>query len=662
MDVGGYVLKAILGDGGFGTVYLAERGGQNYALKLVSLVGLASWGERELLMLARVKHPNVVRLLGHWHWPDHEPGFLVVIMQYVEGRQLDVWARTENPSARRVLQRVLGVARALSAVHRAKALHRDVKEANIVVRAADGEAVLVDFGVGTYEGTSRPTGGTLPPGTRAYLSPEAWRFHRERADDLEASFVSAPSDDVYALGVVLHWLLTDRRPFQVTDVAGVDAVISQVPEAPHVRNPRVPPELGELCLRLLEKRPEARPDAEVLCAALEALLAREGPEWDVPLCDSHGVNNVTTQPGPDADEEAAWFNAVREDVPPRRGRRPPQPLDDAHVGIAPPAQEPNPLPQTSVAAPTPGFMAAMAATALRGGAPVEPALGCAMSPGAGARVPPPLRRGSAALALLIALGLGAAVAGLRGAESFSRGGESRATPTASHDAWNREPSSIFPSEGGSTGARWKVAPPWMPPEADEAADRPEQAFIPAATASRAVTSEEPAVVKTLPSEQSKPSVTGPAAVRRVVGVATACAALSGCAGAPVRPPPPPEPCPAGAAEAMEALGIDVGDTVGVTFNMEARDSSYIIRYEGWTSVRTIDRMGKLPQPTLLSGRLILADRVYGRLTQAQVPGQGRPVPICMELFNVKVKAEPGGAPNAVKVWSSPDVRVVDRFE
>lgn len=113
---------------------------------------------------------------------------------------------------------------------------------------------------------------------------------------------------------------------------------------------------------------------------------------------------------------------------------------------------------------------------------------------------------------------------------------------------------------------------------------------------------------------------------------------------------------------MEALGIDVGDTVGVTFHMEAKNASYVTRNEGWTSVRTFERMGQLPQPTVLSGRLILGDRVYGRFTQARLPGQSRPVPICMELFNIDVKSEPSGAQNSVKLFSTSDVRAVDGFE
>lgn len=324
-DVGGYLVRGKLGAGAFGQVFLAERGGALYALKLVPLENLGPWGERELLTLVRVKQANAARLLGHCYWPDKAARFLVVIMEYVQGRRLDAWARLENPSARQVVRLVLGVARALGAVHRAKALHRDVKEANIVVREPTGEAVLVDFGVGSYEDTSRITLGALPPGTRDYLSPEAWRFHRQHADKQHAHYVSTPADDVYALGVTLYWLLTDRRPFTVEGPEQVNAVLAVVPEPPHVRNPRVPVELGALCMALLSKSPEERPATEALCVELEELLTREGVAWDAPLCELFTPHNVTTRPGADVDDEQLWCNEVRDDgAPPRRGRRPAQ--------------------------------------------------------------------------------------------------------------------------------------------------------------------------------------------------------------------------------------------------------------------------------------------------------------------------------------------------
>ena len=54
-------------------------------------------------MLTRVRHRNVARLCGFWQWPDAQPRYLVVVMEYVAGQRLDEWAREDNPSARRVL-------------------------------------------------------------------------------------------------------------------------------------------------------------------------------------------------------------------------------------------------------------------------------------------------------------------------------------------------------------------------------------------------------------------------------------------------------------------------------------------------------------------------------------------------------------------------------
>ena len=119
--------------------------------------------------------PNVVSFLGYSLWPDEEPRFLVLALELVEGRPLDVWAREENPSALELVHRVLvPLARTLADVHAAGVVHRDVKDANILVREADGQPVLVDFGAAAYEGAPRLT--VAPPGTPDYRSPEALRF------------------------------------------------------------------------------------------------------------------------------------------------------------------------------------------------------------------------------------------------------------------------------------------------------------------------------------------------------------------------------------------------------------------------------------------------------------------------------------------------------
>ncbi len=325
-DVGGYVVEAKLGAGGFGTVYRARRGGRLFALKLLELKAVGGWAEREVAILLRLKHQNVVGFLGCGFWPDASPRCLFIAMEFIEGRQLDTWAAEENPTARDVARKVLGVARGLAAVHAAKVVHRDVKEGNILVRASDSEAVLVDLGAGGYEGAPGLTLFVLPPGTPQYRSPEAWRFLEANAGKPGARYIPTPADDLYALGVVLYRLLTDSAPYVAGDDQElVEAIITRAPVPPHVLNPSVPAPLGELCMRMLEKRPEDRPEsADVLVRGLGALVVGACEAWDVPLCDAHGPDTATTQregarPG-EADKLERW---MREPLHrPRRGRRP----------------------------------------------------------------------------------------------------------------------------------------------------------------------------------------------------------------------------------------------------------------------------------------------------------------------------------------------------
>lgn len=277
-EVAGFIVEARLDAGSFGSVYRAVRAGRLFAIKLVPL---ADRGEREADALRRVRHPNVVGFHGYGFWPHERPRFLVLALEYVEGWTLDVWARESNPTPLELVrQGVLPVACALEEVHALGVVHRDVKEANIVVREADGQPVLVDFGASTYEGAPRLT-KRLPPGTPEYRSPELLRFAREWEGE---RYPAGPADDLWALGVTLYSLLTRELPFGDRHGALTRAILESSPTPPHVRNPRVPPALGELCLRMLEKRPEARfEDAAELADALEELCAQADEGWGVPL-------------------------------------------------------------------------------------------------------------------------------------------------------------------------------------------------------------------------------------------------------------------------------------------------------------------------------------------------------------------------------------------
>jgi eukaryotic-like serine/threonine-protein kinase len=307
--IGGDVVEAVLGAGGFGIVYQV-RGPTGYrsALKLVPLDKGEERAWREALIGARLNlhHPNLARMLGTGSWPLDNPRFLYLKQELVEGVTLDVWAREHAVDTRQVVDRVLEVARALAVVHEAKVVHRDVKEANILVRRSDGQAVLVDFGVGYYAGAPTITERLFPPDTPQYRSPEAWRFGRENRNAQGAHYRAGPGDDLYALGVVFYRLLTGRDPFLPGENGGVDveAVLHQEPLPPHLVNPRVPMAVEEVCLRLLKKTPQARyPGAVALCKALETLRAQADESWKVPL---HGRVDVAGKRRVRMRRVAAW--------------------------------------------------------------------------------------------------------------------------------------------------------------------------------------------------------------------------------------------------------------------------------------------------------------------------------------------------------------------
>jgi len=285
--IGGDVVEGVLGLGSFGTVYRV-RSPQGYpsAVKLVPLEEDDRRALREVALGTRLHHPNLVRYLGSALWPEDNPRFLCVKLELVEGPTLEQWGRERGRTVGEVVDKALEVTRGLAVAHEERVVHRDVKEDNILVDARTGQAVLVDFGAGYREGEPTLTKGVFPKGAHHYRAPEAWAFLRQHAGVPGAHFRPGPSGDLYALGVVLYRLLTGRFPFRLTDEGGVDveAVLHETPLPPHLLNPRVPPEVGAVCLRLLAKTPEARyPSAVALYEALSTLKARANGAWEAPL-------------------------------------------------------------------------------------------------------------------------------------------------------------------------------------------------------------------------------------------------------------------------------------------------------------------------------------------------------------------------------------------
>jgi eukaryotic-like serine/threonine-protein kinase len=239
--VGPYRLIRPLGQGGMGSVWLAERADgsmqRQVALKLPHgwwpHSGLAERMRRECAILGALEHPHIARLYDAGLADNGRP---YLALEFVEGQPIDAYCR-ESPqrAALAVRQRVqlfLQVASAVAYAHGKLVLHRDLKPDNILV-GADGSARLLDFGIAKLltDGETRDTrltqlgGRALSPD---YASPEQIRG--------EALGVSS---DVYSLGVLLYELLSGVRPYRLTRNSR-----GELEEAILHGDPRRPSEVG----------------------------------------------------------------------------------------------------------------------------------------------------------------------------------------------------------------------------------------------------------------------------------------------------------------------------------------------------------------------------------------------------------------------------------
>ena len=258
LQIKGYRVLSKIGEGGMSNVFLAERDadGTKVALKILNArpsddKQLLQRFIQESALISDIDHPNVVKIYDKGFTDD----YAYIAMEYFTGGSLkDVIAGGLTP--RQSMSLLAQAAAALAEIHRLGIVHRDVKPANMMLRA-DGTMALADFGIAKrYGGTMERTVHGEFFGTPYYISPE-------QANGKPASARS----DIYSLGIIFYEMLMNQRPYRGNSIV---ELITQHVHAPVPRLPQALEEYQVLLDSMMAKDPADRlQDADEVLAAVD---------------------------------------------------------------------------------------------------------------------------------------------------------------------------------------------------------------------------------------------------------------------------------------------------------------------------------------------------------------------------------------------------------
>ncbi len=273
--IGKYDILDKLGEGGFGAVYLAHHTKlqKQVALKILhpqvaSDETLAAYFEREALALARLEHPNIVRVYDY----DQVDGLSFIVMEYVDGTNLDRILRDRKyltvAESIPIFEQLLA---ALGYAHVNGIVHRDIKPSNIMITKAN-RVKITDFGIAKVAGSAKLTRTGTGAGSLLYMSPE-----QIRGKDIDNR------SDLYSVGVTIYQVLTGRTPFEAdSDYEIMTGHLEKTPPPPTQFLSSLPQSVSQVIMKSLEKKPEHRyQNAEEMSNALRALHLSESPDRTV---------------------------------------------------------------------------------------------------------------------------------------------------------------------------------------------------------------------------------------------------------------------------------------------------------------------------------------------------------------------------------------------
>ncbi len=271
--VPGYEILGELGRGGMAVVYQARQLQPNriVALKMIRAFEHAGPTERlrfqiETEAVARLQHAHIVQL----YEAGEVRGQPFFSLEFCDGGTLAQQWKKQRPSPREAAGLIETLARAMHYAHLRGVIHRDLKPGNVLLAGPERVAKITDFGLAKrIDAQARDVSqsGAIM-GTASYMAPEqaAGKVHD-----------TGPAADVYGLGALLYWCLTDQPPFYAeTTLETLQQVLEREPLAPSRLGARVPRDLETICLKCLNKVPARRySSAEDLADDLRRFQAGE---------------------------------------------------------------------------------------------------------------------------------------------------------------------------------------------------------------------------------------------------------------------------------------------------------------------------------------------------------------------------------------------------